>query len=467
MANLNDLDDVTISNPKVGDVVKYTANGWQNGADAGGEGVNGNPCGNLDNYTRDDESEVITEPWTWNVDSNEGIDVNSPDGSANILGNKVSVGTSGSSVSLEATSQGHSLIKAMRQLKFQDVEVPDGISLAQLIALGGNSGGGNNNGGGGSVNGTPILSKLFRFGGSTLGYQESVDGWSAYTGGGPVNVMDRRIFDWRVSDEMNITLPDWATGCAIIYFQAAGWSFSDNITSHPLYQAEWIGNWRQYTSHRVVCTGGEFIVGNNTGYSMANIINLNVTSKIDAGSTAPGTRLAYGETSNFQILRLTGDSKSFKLQQKIDFLYGGWNKMKLKPGKVMILPMVIGWDAPDTSYESDALNSPASFVYSTEEEYQEIIDNLYPPYSDTDLELQDTSDLKSAIIIALNVCNDALAEAPNDDIEVIRSNLYDLKSETSLDFAEARFKVLVGQLGAAIDWKFDWEPAGRSLYGGN
>ena len=52
MANLNDLDDVTISNPKVGEVVKYTATGWQNAADATGSPVGGNPCGDMDGYTR-------------------------------------------------------------------------------------------------------------------------------------------------------------------------------------------------------------------------------------------------------------------------------------------------------------------------------------------------------------------------------------------------------------------------------
>ena len=66
MANLNDLDDVTISSPKAGDVVKYTASGWVNGAESGG-GTPGNPCGSLDGYCRDDRKETITEPWTWDL----------------------------------------------------------------------------------------------------------------------------------------------------------------------------------------------------------------------------------------------------------------------------------------------------------------------------------------------------------------------------------------------------------------
>ena len=47
MAKLNDLEDVTISNPKVGDVVKYSATGWVNGADATGTPTGVTPVGTL------------------------------------------------------------------------------------------------------------------------------------------------------------------------------------------------------------------------------------------------------------------------------------------------------------------------------------------------------------------------------------------------------------------------------------
>ena len=65
MAKLNDLDDVTIDSPRAGDVIKYTATGWVNGADAVSGGPGGNACGSLDGYLRPDKAETITEPWTW------------------------------------------------------------------------------------------------------------------------------------------------------------------------------------------------------------------------------------------------------------------------------------------------------------------------------------------------------------------------------------------------------------------
>ena len=68
MAKLNDLEDVTISNPKAGDVVKYTATGWVNGADVTGTPPGGNACGNLDGFpSENDSEETITKTWTWEV----------------------------------------------------------------------------------------------------------------------------------------------------------------------------------------------------------------------------------------------------------------------------------------------------------------------------------------------------------------------------------------------------------------
>ena len=85
MAKLNDLEDVTISNPKVGDVVKYSATGWVNGADATGTPTGGNPCGNLDGFPENDSEETITEPWTWEVgDAKCGVIVEHSDGVNNL-----------------------------------------------------------------------------------------------------------------------------------------------------------------------------------------------------------------------------------------------------------------------------------------------------------------------------------------------------------------------------------------------
>ena len=71
--------------------------------------------------------------------------------------------------------------------------------------------------------------------------------------------------------------------------------------------------------------------------------------------------------------------------------------------------------------------------------------------------------MKSAIVNTLNVCNDHLALNPGDaEVERIRAELGALNTESSISFAEAKYKVLMGELSVATDWKFDWEPAGYS-----
>ena len=156
MANLNDLDDVTISNPKVGDVVKYTAQGWANGADATGGGTGGNPCGSMDDFTQTDVKQTITEPWTWSIEDGEYVRVEHQDGVnnlnefTNIYPGRLLVGNKNGSVELKAYDGGNSRLTAFQdQLEFYDVNNPDGVTLSELVACCDGDGSG-----GGSVTGT-------------------------------------------------------------------------------------------------------------------------------------------------------------------------------------------------------------------------------------------------------------------------------------------------------------------------
>ena len=158
MANLNDLDDVTISNPKVGDVVKYTAQGWANGADATGSGPGGNPCGSMDDYTQTDVAQTITEPWTWSIEDGEYIRVEHQDGVnnlgefTNVYPGRLLVGNKNGSVELKAYDGGNSRLTAFQdQLEFYDVNNPDGVTLSELVACCDTDGSG---GGSGGVTGT-------------------------------------------------------------------------------------------------------------------------------------------------------------------------------------------------------------------------------------------------------------------------------------------------------------------------
>ena len=142
MANLNDLDDVTISNPKVGDVVKYTAQGWANGADATGGGTGGNPCGSMDDFTQTDVKQTITEPWTWSIEDGEyGVKVEHQAGVNNLneysalYPGRVVVGNKNGSAELKTFDGGNTRLSALGdQLSFYDINNPEGVTLAELVA---------------------------------------------------------------------------------------------------------------------------------------------------------------------------------------------------------------------------------------------------------------------------------------------------------------------------------------------
>ena len=452
MAKLNDLEDVTISNPKVGDVVKYTATGWQNGEDAGGEGVNGNPCGNLDHYTRDDAKETITEPWDWEIEDDECLHIRTPNQLGFYCANKVNVSTALSSVAMRAEDNGDGAIKSVNKLVFKDIQVPDGVTLGELVA-------GANGGGSGVVAGNNVIAAGFSFGGVNAQWTQSIDGWRSLPG---ITSQDQRYFDFKASDPLEVTLPPWATGCALIYSQRTEWQFSDAILQHPLMGTGTSVTFRQYTSHRLKVEGGRFVVGYPTPAdgkdTMANIIAMNTTLPLYTNVT-DGTYINGDETTNTQIIQLTTASKTLKFTQIVDFLGGGWGKITSSPGKLFLIPVVFDPNNIVTFGTSEGV----TFV-TNDDEYKDVLDQFYPPYTEEDVILDETQQLKSGIIQALNICNDALAETPGDPtIEGIRADLYALKTETSLDFAQARFQVLVGQLRDALDWSFNWEPSGYSL----
>ena len=165
MANLNDLDDVTISNPKVGDVVKYTAQGWANGADATGGGTGGNPCGSMDDFTQTDVAQTITEPWTWSIEDGEyGVKVehqagvNNLDEYSALYPGRVVVGNTNGSGELKTFDGGNTRLSALgNQLSFYDINNPDGVTLAELVACCDTDGSGGGSVGGSSTNSSILV----------------------------------------------------------------------------------------------------------------------------------------------------------------------------------------------------------------------------------------------------------------------------------------------------------------------
>ncbi len=154
MTTLNELTDVTISDPKAAQVLKYTAEGWVNAADATGGAAGGNPCGDNDGSLKSDVAETITEPWTWSIEDGEYVrfehqdGVNNLDEFTNVYPGRLLVGNKNGSVELKAYDGGNSRLTAFQdQLEFYDVNNPEGVTLSELVACCDGEGGGGGSGG--------------------------------------------------------------------------------------------------------------------------------------------------------------------------------------------------------------------------------------------------------------------------------------------------------------------------------
>ena len=152
MAKLNDLEDVTISNPKAGDVVKYTATGWVNGADVTGTPPGGNPCGELDDFLRRNIDEEITGTYTWKgADAESKIIVESPTETTQLTGGSIifTDRASGESGRIQITNATDDLmLRSSNKLFFKDSTLTDPVSLAELVACCDDGAGGGGSGGG-------------------------------------------------------------------------------------------------------------------------------------------------------------------------------------------------------------------------------------------------------------------------------------------------------------------------------
>ena len=142
MTTLNDLTDVTISDPKAAQVLKYTAQGWVNATDATSSGAGGNPCGANDDNLKSDVSEIITEPWLWSIEDTEyGIKVEHQDGVntlneyAAVYPGRITAGNKNGSAELKTFDGGNSRLTAFQnQLEFYDINNPEGVTLSELVA---------------------------------------------------------------------------------------------------------------------------------------------------------------------------------------------------------------------------------------------------------------------------------------------------------------------------------------------
>ena len=105
-----------------------------------------NICGDLDDYTKRNRRETITEPWEWSVINTENsTNGNSPaitatyrgagdnlDEKATLAPNRLVVENENGLLEMKIRDGGNARIRANGQLNFMDEDIPGGVSLKNL-----------------------------------------------------------------------------------------------------------------------------------------------------------------------------------------------------------------------------------------------------------------------------------------------------------------------------------------------
>lgn len=276
MAKLNDLDDVTISNPRVGDVVKYTATGWANASEMHSP-AGGNACGTSDNYTEDNKAETITEPWTWEVSNNQcGVIVKGDENDefGELCPSRVEVGNKNGRAQLKVFDGGNSRLTAFNdQLEFYDVNVPNGITLGELAGCcsgGGGSGGGVSGSGGAGTNAVQVVNFP---GAGVFQYDcgnKTKQAWNPDDGALPSDWYDTDLYDIFEEDvnDQTVVFPPGTNACILL--------FTYGITIGPTPEYE---------------TGGEDPKEGYASVSYNMRLESNRTLELSPGKLAAGTKV--------------------------------------------------------------------------------------------------------------------------------------------------------------------------------
>jgi hypothetical protein len=378
MAKLNDLEDVSISNPKVGDVVKYTATGWQNAADATSTPVGGNPCGDLDGYTENDKEETITEPWTWEDAGCPSITVKDTNlnEKAEICADRFVISDGNGKTGLFKTQNQNGEIEIRvngGRLQFRDDQVTPPVSLAELVA--GASGGDKN------VAFAPItlqfeVDEAASVKDNTYDWSLNADGKTAtfsYTDWGVYYAADNpalpnRAFNVLTAVPRSVTMPPGANG-AIVLMQNI---VTMGVPGSPGLSA--LGSQRALAvSHRVGVQNATFPIHGYTGYGIAH------KAIVDLPGNASSVIEHYRTTKSF----LKADVINFPnnavvtFSPRVDILKGGRGEFTTSAGRLIILPFYS--DTPDAFNIPDVFSDDAGFYYTTEDDLNDIYDEITPP----------------------------------------------------------------------------------------
>jgi len=486
MANLNDLDDVTISNPKVGDVVKYTATGWQNGADATGSAVGGNPCGDMDHYTRDDRNETITEMWKWEVDTDGdcGIrveneeNVNNLDEYAELCPGRVVVGNSLGRGELKARDLGRTRLSATDILFFQDKENPTGVTLSELVACCDGDGGGGGETPTNNRGFNPIVVNFFNpdpnIGGErTLQYGRTPQ--NVYIDGVTEDDFDsarfRRdafdIFDKEAS-KVTVTMPPGSNRAMMFY------TFNSRITSGPLNRQDVEGF--STTNARIDMETNQGIIRLYPGerpYIVAESRNrcqtlgydtIEQTTNWDATDIlrrAPSARSTGNKISRAVFQLSTAENPTtITLRPEITIYRGRGGAIQVGSGRLLIIP----WYSDATTDQGPGDGDASGFsLYGWDGNEEEVLDD--GGYSKGFADSIESRDLKDTMNYYTNAIretldyDESLAEENKPILQQALRDIFTLKqsTETTYDYYWQQLATIRGTVLPYVGFTFGFE----------
>lgn len=369
MAKLNDLEDVTIDNPRVGDVVKYTATGWVNGADATGTPPGGNACGGNDDFLRRNIDEEITGTFTWQGEDGESkVIVESPTETTQLTGGSIifTDKDSGESGRIQITNADNDLIlRSNNTLQFSDSSTTEPVSLAELVAC--CDGGGSGSGvsrivAGTNVNISPVTGTGVVTVNATatptvaagafqpIGHDFNVDeassdksealSWVASTNVDGANKKTVTVTyddmnsvhpDAVVSEIKGIAMPPGATGALLLFQTNVAHSAPQLADTGPT------SNRSIHTAHRLVVGNAQFVNWNEglsrndyMSSAVKNIIYVNSLSSIS-------TRIQQAGINKIDIIEFD-DGANVTFQSKCAMQKAARGIVKVNMGRVVILP---------------------------------------------------------------------------------------------------------------------------------
>lgn len=363
MANLNDLDDVIISDPQTNDVIKYTADGsWKNAPEINLAPPGGNACGNNDNSGDGgsvDGPQTLNDKWTWNNAGCPSIEVKDSTSSTQICPEKTSIIRGSSRLRTEVRSDGTSQISSTGgQLYFNDSNTPNAVSLSALLA--GGSGAGNSNGTFIPIiiqfeldpNNSQITNQSFR---EVNAYQQVYFG---YPSGWSTNLFQNaphRARDVLKSYRTPVTMPDGANA-AIICWQGR--------TEFGVHDTNGLGADRSdralALSHRLDVDYCTFPIGQNQGEATGEPgdFKRSISNSAKAVLNIPnnGTDVvnSYKHTdgwAKWDLITFT-NNRQLVLTARCDVMKGGRGTFKTNCGRAVIYPFYL--DPPgNANYKGD------------------------------------------------------------------------------------------------------------------